>query len=172
MSEHKAVPDSRGFCRTCGRAVMVDENSRPTTSTELLDWKHAYPEKPENISHRLSGEKVSEDRTNRVALILRTQGTTYAEIASLLNITEEEAKQAVVEGVREAQIEQPSLDTTDQGKMPMVTKLIADALWLMAANFQNLGDLGFPGYSRKITTLNNIREQLETGELEIRKAVK
>lgn len=110
---------------------------------------------------------MSDDKTNRVALVLRAQDATYEDIAGLLGITEEEARKAVSEGVKEAQIDHP-----DETKVPAVQAAVVDALWMTAANFQTLVDFGVPGFSRKVATANKIREQLISGELEIRRVVK
>lgn len=44
-SDHKVEQDGRGFCKTCGKAVIADENWISKGPQELLDWKHVYPEK-------------------------------------------------------------------------------------------------------------------------------
>lgn len=50
-SGHKVEPDGRGFCKACGKSVMVDDSWQTTDPKEILPWKHVYPEKPENIPH-------------------------------------------------------------------------------------------------------------------------
>lgn len=48
--------------------------------------------------------------TERVAAILRIQGSTYPEIAALLRITENEARRAVLRAVQEATMPDPNPD--------------------------------------------------------------
>ena len=48
-----------------------------------------------------------EEKTNRVALILRAQGTSYKEIGELLRVSEADAEKAVHAAVRQANIEVP-----------------------------------------------------------------
>lgn len=79
---------------------------------------------------------MSDERMNRVALILRSQGVTYLEIGNLLRISTEDARKAVWEGMRAANVEK-----AEEAILGASEPTILDQLSAWRDNYDNRGNL-------------------------------